>query len=62
MQIYQHVKLQQCEQAARNRVNSVNTQMNVDDTNADNVKMIVLDGVVIAPTVNYINYSDENRY
>ena len=33
--------------------------MNVDDPNADNaddVKMIVLDGVVIAPMVNFIDY------
>jgi hypothetical protein len=31
--------------------------MDVDDPNADNIKMIILDGVVMAPTVNNINYS-----
>jgi hypothetical protein len=42
---------------ARTRANNIrNNQMNVDDTNTDNVKMVVLDGVVIAPTVNNINY------
>jgi len=39
---------------ARNRANNI--QMDVDEPNADNVKMIVLDGVVIAPMVNHINY------
>ena len=39
---------------ARNR--TTNIHMNIDEPNADNVKMIVLDGVVIAPMVNHINY------
>ena len=39
--------------AAQNRVNSVNTE-NEMVIDADDVKMIVLDGVVIGPTVNYI--------
>ena len=40
--------------AARNRANRANTEDEMDVDAAD-VKMIVLDGVVIAPTVNYIN-------
>ena len=32
--------------------------MNVDNPPADNVKMIILNGVVMAPTVNNINYLD----
>ena len=40
-------------QAARNRVNPVNTEDEMD-IDADDVKMIVLDGIVMAPTVNYI--------
>jgi hypothetical protein len=43
--------------AAQTRANNIHdNQMNVDNDNADNVKMVVLDGVVIAPTVNNINY------
>ena len=40
-------------QAARNRVNPVNTEDEMD-IDADDVKMIVLDGIVMAPMVNYI--------
>jgi hypothetical protein len=45
--------------AAQTRANNIrNNQMNVDNPPADNVKMIILDGVVMAPTVNNINYLD----
>jgi uncharacterized metal-binding protein len=40
-------------QAAQNRVNPVNAE-NEMDIDADDVKIIVLDGIVIASTVNYI--------
>ena len=32
--------------------------MNVDNPSADDVKMIILDSVVMAPTVNNIDYLD----
>ena len=41
-------------QAARNRAISSDTDDEMD-VDADDVKMVVVDGVVIAPTVNYIN-------
>ena len=45
--------------AAQTRANNIhNNQMNVDNPPVDNVKMIILDGVVMAPTVNNINYLD----
>ena len=45
--------------AAWTRANNIhNNQMNVDNPPADDVKMIILDGVVMAPMVNNINYLD----
>ena len=51
---YESAEMQATAQVRANNINN-NNLMNVNDTNVDDVKIIVLDGIVMAPMVNNTN-------